>query len=179
MIFNPLDGLIILGLGAGAFWGFNRGSLREFIDLACLYIATVATTLLFQKPARWLALRLHLPLPFMEIAVFALMLVALFSILLYIILDFLRPPKWRYLSLADRIGGMIFGVLFALVLISVLLFFLDYALKVSWLRWDSYRKAILDTRLNSFLAPLVEGFGKAILAVLRPFFPKGLPPLLG
>ncbi len=179
MIFSPIDGLIIIGLGAGAFWGFSRGSLREFIDLACLYIASIATTLLFQKPARWLALHFHLPLPFVEIAVFTILLVALFSAFLYMALDLLRPPKGRYLSFADRMGGMILGLLFAMLLISFLLLFLDYTLKLHWLRWDSYRKAIVEARVASFAAPFVEGFGRAVLMVLKPFFPRGLPSFLG
>lgn len=179
MIFNPLDGLIIIGLGTGAFWGFNRGSLREFIELACFYVATLVTTLLFQKPAKWLALHVNLPLPFAEILIFALLLAALFSAFLYIALDFIKPPKERFLTIPDRVGGMILGLLFALLLTSILLLSLDYALKLNWLRWDSYRRAISDTRFNSFLAPIVEDFGKTALMVLKPFFRKGLPSFWG
>lgn len=178
MIFNPLDGLIVLGLGVGAFWGFSRGSLRELIDVVCLYLATLATTLVFQKPAIWFALNFNLPLPFMEILTFTLLLAGFFSTFLYLALDFLKPPKGRYLTITERVGGMIFGLLFALILISLALFFLDHALKVNWLRWDQYRKAILEARLGSFMAPLIEGFGRTILQVLKPFFPKGLPSLL-
>ncbi len=179
MIFNPLDGLIIIGLGAGAFWGFNRGSLREFIELACLYVANLATIFLFQKPARWLTFHFNLPLPFAEILTFALLLVAFFSAFLYIALDFIKPPKERYLTIPDRVGGMTLGLLFALILISFLLLSLDYSLKVNWLRWDSYRKAIYEARLNSFLAPIVEDFGKTTMMVLKPFFRKGLPSFWG
>ncbi|MCS7285735.1 MAG: CvpA family protein [Anaerolineae bacterium] len=178
MIFNPLDGLILLGLGAGAFWGFSRGSLRELIDVVCLYLATLATTLVFQRPARWFALNFDLPLPFTEILTFTLLLAGFFSFFLYIALDFLKPPRGRYLTITDRMGGMIFGLLFALILISLVLFFLDHALKVNWLRWDQYRKAILETRIASLIAPFIEEFGRTILLVLRPFFPKGLPSLL-
>jgi len=178
VLLNPLDGLIILGLGAGAFWGFNKGTLREAIELGCLYFATLVTTLLFQKPARWLAARFHLPLPFLEITVFTLLLVGAFFAFFFFAMDFFKPPKARYLSFADRLGGMVFGFLFALVIISLLLIFLDYALGVNWLRWDHLRKAILETRLSSFTAPLVKGFGRSILAVLKPFFPKGLPAII-
>jgi uncharacterized membrane protein required for colicin V production len=178
MFLNPLDGLIILGLGVGAFWGFNRGTFRGAIELACLYLATLVTTLLFQKPARWLASRFSLPLPFVEITVFTLLLLAAFFAFFYIAMDFLRPPQARYLGFADRLGGMVFGFLFALVIISLLLIFLDYALGVNWLRWEHLRKAILETRDSSFVAPLVKEFGRSILAVLKPFFPKGLPALI-
>ena len=178
MLLNPLDGLIILGLGIGAFWGFNKGTIREAIELACLYLATLVTTLLFQRPARWLASRFSLPLPFVEISVFALLLLAAFFAFFYIAMDFFKLPQSRYLSFVDRLGGMVFGFLFALVVISLLLIFLDYALGVNWLKWEHLRKAILETRLSSFAAPLVKGFGRSILAVLKPFFPKGLPALI-
>ncbi len=178
MLLNPLDGLIILGLGAGAFWGLNKGTLREAIELGCLYFATLVTTLLFQKPARWLVSHFSLPLPFVEISVFALLLLAIYFAFFYIATDFFKPPKARYLGFFDRLGGMVLGFFFALIIISLLLFFLDYALGVNWLRWDYLRKAILETRLSSFAAPIVEGFGRSILSVLKPFFPKGFPALI-
>ncbi|RLC80591.1 MAG: hypothetical protein DRI61_05455 [Chloroflexi bacterium] len=176
--FNPLDGLIILALGIGAIWGFTQGFFRQLTGVGCLYAAAVISAVVFQEPSWWLSRHLYFPRWMMDIAVFLVILVALYALFMYLVRDTYKAGEAHFPGAINRVGGMVAGFALALLWLSILLMLFEYALGVHWLRWDHLRQAIADNFRTSQLAPLIMYIGHLIIYTVKPLFPRGLPNML-
>lgn len=175
---NPLDGLIVLGLLVGTAWGFNTGFFKQLVGIGCLYLAAIITTVVSPTVAQWLAFRLHLSKWITDVSIFSAIIISSYVVLWFFAKDVLPLQEEHFPGVADRLGGMITGLILASIWIGFFLILFEYTLRVRWLRWDYLRQAFLENYSSSLLTPPLKQMGYIVLYTIRPLLRGELPRML-
>jgi uncharacterized membrane protein required for colicin V production len=175
---NPFDVLIIFGLIGGVIWGFLRGMVRMALGLAVLYIAAVLAMTFYELLGeRLVYLSSH------RLATAGAELIAFLFILILtaIVLNFAMNRAFKDTELPgvrqiDQLGGLVFGLVLAVMWIGLLLTGLGFALSTPGFGSDAFRGVWLGYMRSSLLVPIFFEFLPIAFATLKPWVPKGQLP---
>jgi uncharacterized membrane protein required for colicin V production len=175
---NPLDILIVFALLAGIAWGFVRGLVRMALNLAILYIATVLAMTFYPTVGRWLKMIAgsNLGKSITEVIAFVLILALTTAILHFIVSRTYKDTELPGVRQIDQLGGMLIGFVVISTWIGLTIVALAFILSATDTAISGLRDNLLMYFHNSRLIPIFYRFLPIVLATLRPWMPKGLPP---
>lgn len=174
------DILILLILLAGAGWGFYRGLFRQLATTLVIYISTVASTLSYRGLAQLLSGR-NVPASATTDMLAFVIVMAIFTISLTILInDLLKDFEPRKLGMWVNLGGIVFGLLNAMIWSALLLIIVRYGLHGGqWIGYEKLQSSLLRQFNASFLTAIFRPFMSLVIATIRPWmFGHSLPPLL-
>lgn len=175
---NPFDVLIGLALLAGIALGFVRGLVRMALILLVLYIAVVLAMSFYTVLGGWI---FYLSDRAMHRTSAELVAFALILILTTVLLNFVLSRTYKDTELpgvrqVDQLGGMVFGFLVTCTWIGLTIVALAFALNATDATSSRLRDNLLAFYHGSNLIPVFTKALPLIVAALRPWMPKGLPP---
>jgi len=174
---NPFDFFIILALIVGTALGFVRGLVRMVINLLVLYIAMVLAMTFYS----WLAGQLvflssgGLSIRASEALSFVLILVLVTVIAGFVLSRTYKDTQLPGLRQIDQLGGMVVGFILTCTWIGLALVALAFVLSAD-VGASGLRANLYYFFQNSFLIPIFYRFLPIVIATLKPWMPRGLPP---
>lgn len=180
---NLFDVLIVLGLIAGAAWGFMKGVIHQLIGLGLLYIGIVVGTWAYPVLAPPVARLMKLGMQPAGALSFLFLVIVTLNVIGFALRD-VRKREYKVLRLVNQLGGMTFGFVMASIWVALGIAMLHYAAAGSgYVRpqagapvfanvegWESTRQAILA---GMRFSPLVGAF-----AVLLPMILSTVSPIV-
>lgn len=173
--------LILIGLCiAGMVLGFMQGLLRQVIVLGTLYLATVLAMQYYAVVTGWLLALFSSGVTnrLLNGAAFLLIVLVVTTVLNIMAFDAYRTTRLRLFPLLDHFGGSMLGLATAIILISLLLPVISFALVEPMPYNDQWRVLVRDEMRVAQLVPFFAQLKPAILAALSPWLPSGIPSLL-
>jgi uncharacterized membrane protein required for colicin V production len=175
---NPIDILIGFTLLAGIAWGFVRGLVRMAINLLILYIATVLAMTFYPTVGRWIGYIVgnNLGSASIEVAAFVLILALTTAILSFIVGRTYKDTELPGVRQIDQLGGMLIGFIVISTWIGLAIVALAFVLSATDTASSGLRDNLVMFFRSSRLIPIFYRLLPIVLATLRPWMPKGLPP---
>ena len=173
---NPFDVLIAFGLVAGVALGFMRGLIRMVMSLLVLYVAAVFAMTFYVVVGGWIRYVLGLSRSVTEALAFAIILVAVVSLLNFILRRTYKDTELPGVRQIDQLGGMAIGFVLTCIWIGLALVVLAFFMKASADGVGSFGRNIIGYFRSSNLIPIFYDFLPIALATLKPWMPGGLPP---
>ena len=175
---NPFDVLIIFALIGGIVWGFLRGVVRMALGLAVLYIATVLAMTFYELLGEriiYLSGR-RLAVGGAELTAFLLILIVTAIVLNFAMNRAFKDTELPGVRQIDQLGGLVLGLLLAVMWIGVILTGLGFALSTPGFGSDAFRGTWLGYMHSSLLVPIFFRFLPIAFVTLKPWVPKGQLP---
>jgi uncharacterized membrane protein required for colicin V production len=176
---NPFDFLIALALLGGIALGFIRGLVRMALSLLVLYIAMVLAMTFYTQVGRWIGFVTTDALPerTLQSLAFVIILILTTAIINFVLHRTYRDTELPGVRQIDQLGGMIVGFLLVSTWIGLAIIALGFVLKTAVAPGTGTIRANMLYFFNtSFLIPIFYHLLPIVLATLRPWMPKGLPP---
>jgi uncharacterized membrane protein required for colicin V production len=175
---NPLDILIAFTLLAGIAWGFVRGLVRMALNLLILYVATVLAMTFYPTVGSWIGFVFgdYLGESALEVTAFVLILVLTTIILNFIVSRTYKDTELPGVRQIDQLGGMLIGFVVISTWIGLAIVALAFVLSATDTAGSGLRDNVMMFFRSSRLIPIFYRFLPIVLATLRPWMPKGLPP---
>jgi uncharacterized membrane protein required for colicin V production len=197
MMFNALDYLLIFFLLVGGLWGLLRGAGRLLIGLFSLYVGLVISLLLYRPLANFFRdLLSGMSITGSESLAFVFLLLALVNGFSFLTRYFATPPEerrhkergqvqeavtkggQRFLTgPLNQLGGLLVGVLVAIVWISLLLAIFQFAVKAGWPAANRTRVAIQGQMNASVLVPVFNYALYRIYLSVKIWVPGEVPSI--
>lgn len=178
--FNWLDFVIFFLIIAGMAIGLTQGLLRQIIGLAALYIGTILGAQYYRVIGDWirtLAFQSAAPNRVLNAFSFFVILVFVSSIINWLAHDTYRSTKLQLAPLIDQLGGAILGLVTLIILISIMLPVLGFAISEPW-PWNEPARQFITEGMRTFrLLPVFNALKPLLLSALGPWLPAGLPSL--
>ncbi|MBN1935156.1 MAG: CvpA family protein [Anaerolineae bacterium] len=175
-----LDVLILLALVGGAAWGFYRGLFRQAATTLVIYISTVVSTLTYRGLSKLISGAAKPASATTDMLSFIIVM-AVFNIALAIMVnDLLKDFEPKKLGMWVNLGGIVFGILNAVIWSAVLLIIVRYAVGGGqWIGYEGVQQALRRQLSTSVMATIFRPLMQVIIAAIRPWlFGRSLPPLL-
>jgi uncharacterized membrane protein required for colicin V production len=175
---NPFDVLIALALLMGIALGFIRGLVSMAMSLLILYVAAVMAMTLHAPIAKWMSYAAGdiLPRTTAQLITFALLLILTTVLLNFLVKRMYKNTELPGVRQIDQLGGMFIGFILTCTWIGLALVALDFVLSATRTDAGSTGTAISYYFRTSNLIPIFYNILPIIIATLRPWMPKGLPP---
>ena len=173
---NPFDVLIVFALVGGTALGFVRGLMRMALSLLVLYIAAVLAMTFYERAGRLLTYMFSLPETISQAMAFLLILILTSALLTFILRRTYRDTALPGLRQVDQLGGMIIGFFLSVIWIGFAVLALAFVLSAPVTGESSLHLSLIGYFNNSNLIPVFYALLPIVLATLRPWMPKGLPP---
>ena len=173
---NPFDVLIVFAVVGGAALGFIRGLMRMALSLLVLYIAAVLAMTFYERVGRYLTYMFGLPEAISQALAFLLILILTTSLLTFILRRTYRDTALPGLRQVDQLGGMVIGFFLAVLWIGFAILALAFVLASPAMGETSLHLSLVNFFVTSNLIPVFYALLPIVLATLRPWMPKGLPP---
>jgi uncharacterized membrane protein required for colicin V production len=175
---NPFDSIIVFALLAGIALGFIRGLVRMVMSLAIVYVATVLAMTFYATIGKWLFYFASgaLPRSTSEAVAFAIILVLTASVINFVLHRTYKDTELPGVRQIDQLGGMVVGFVLASTWVGLTLIALAFVLNATDTSAGSLRQNLVFYFHTAMLIPVFNRFLPLIVATLRPWMPKGLPP---
>jgi membrane protein required for colicin V production len=173
---NPFDVLIVLALLAGVALGFVRGLVRMILSLLVLYLAAVAAMTLYTSLGNWLRVVAGLPLSLSQSLSFLVILILISAAINFVLRRTYKHTELPGVRQIDQLGGMIVGFFLSVVWIGLSILIIAFFLRASLGQEAPIQQTVIGYFRRSSLIPVFYRVLPVILATLRPWMPKGLPP---
>lgn len=175
---NPFDFVIVVALVGGIILGFVRGLVRMVLSLLVLYVAMVLSMTFYGYIGMWINYLTAnaLPQSVSEALAFVLILVLTTSVINFILHRTYKDTELPGIRQVDQLGGMVVGFILFSVWIGLAILALAFVLNATDARVGSLRENMLFYFNTSFLIPIFYRLLPIVVATLRPWMPKGLPP---
>lgn len=173
---NPFDVLIAFALVAGTALGFVRGLIRMALSLLVLYIAAVLAMTFYDEAGRLLRYMFGLPEAISQALAFLLILILTTTLVNFILRRTYRDTELPGLRQVDQLGGMVIGFFLSIIWIGFAILALAFVLAMPVTGESSLHLNLLSYFNNSNLIPIFYALLPIMLATLKPWMPKGLPP---
>ncbi|HSJ57996.1 MAG TPA: CvpA family protein [Anaerolineae bacterium] len=172
---NPFDVVIILALAAGLVYGFVRGLVRMVLSLLVLYIAAVLALTFHVGLGNWIYYAFLLPRQISLGAAFLFILILASAIINFILSRTYKETELPGVRQIDQLGGLIVGFVLTSFWIGFAILVLGFFLNASIQAGETPSGLILFFR-RSTMVSMFYRFVPVVLATLRPWMPRGLPP---
>lgn len=179
---NLIDVLIVVGLMAGATWGFIKGVIHQLIGLGLVYLSLVVATALYSSMAPWVSSLVKISPQAGGAIAFLFILIVTLNLLALALRD-MRKREYKFLRLVNQLGGMGIGFLIASVWVALGVALLHYSVAGS-VHWEdtsaptlitvpsaSFQSTVLKGLANSPLAGAFSSLLPLILSSVSPFAP--------
>ena len=173
---NPFDVLIVLALLAGVALGFVRGLVRMVLSLVVLYFAAVAAITLYTPLGSWLRTIAGLPVFLSQGLSFLFILIVLSSAINLLLRRTYKDTELPGVRQIDQLGGMVVGFFLSVVWIGFSILIIAFFLRSALGHEAPYQQVVLAYFRRSTLIPIFYRALPVMMATLRPWMPKGLPP---
>ncbi len=175
---NPFDVFIVFILLGGIALGFIRGLVRMVMNLLVLYVAMVLAITFYASIGRWVAFVSagFLPRNTTQAIAFLLILVLTTVIINFILYRTYKDTELPGIRQIDQLGGMIGGFVLVSTWIGLGIVALAFVLTATDVAGSSLRENMILYFQTSYLIPTFYKLLPIVLATLRPWMPKGLPP---
>jgi uncharacterized membrane protein required for colicin V production len=173
---NPFDVLIAFALVGGTALGFVRGLMRMALSVLVLYIAAVLAMTFYDEAGRYLTYMFGLPQAISQALAFLLILILTTTLINFILRRTYRDTALPGLRQVDQLGGMVIGFFLSVIWIGLAILALAFVLATPVAEGGSLHLSLLSYFQNSNLIPIFYALLPIMLATLKPWMPKGLPP---
>ncbi len=176
--FNWLDALLLIGLLAGMIVGYAQGMVRQLIGLAALYIGAILGAQYYTVISRFI----HWPFPdapdrFANSLGFFFILIAVTSIVSWLVLDTYKNTRLRLVPVVDTLAGSLLGLVTAVIVIGFVVPVIAFGTLEPWPWAEPTRYLISNGLTTSRLLPVFDLFEPSLLNTLGPWMPNGLPSI--
>lgn len=174
------DVLILLALIGGAAWGFYHGIFRQAATTLVIYISTVVSTLTYRGLSRLISGASSPASATTDMLAFVIVMAILNISLAIFVNDILKDFEPKKLGMWVNLGGIVFGMLNAIIWCAVLLIFVRYSVGGGpWIGYEALQQSLSRQLDFSFMATIFRPIMQIIIAAIRPWmFGRTLPPLL-
>ncbi len=173
---NPFDVLIVFALVGGTALGFIRGLMRMILSLLVLYIAAVLAMTFYERAGRYLTYMFGLPNAISQALAFLLILILTSALLNFILRRTYRDTALPGLRQVDQLGGLVIGFFLSVIWIGFAILALAFVLATPVTGESGLHLSLLGYFNSSNLIPVFYALLPIMLATLKPWMPKGLPP---
>jgi uncharacterized membrane protein required for colicin V production len=173
---NPFDVLIVFALVGGSALGFVRGLMRMALSLVVLYVAAVLAMTFYVGLGRYLTYMFGLSQAVAQSLAFVLILFLTTTLITFILRRTYRDTALPGLRQVDQLGGMVVGFFVSVIWIGFAILALAFVLAAPVSEEGGLHLSLLGYFNRSNLIPIFYAVLPIILATLRPWMPKGLPP---
>ena len=175
---NWLDFILVLLLALGLGIGYVQGLLRQVVSLAALYLGAVLATQYYHVLANvFKGMLVTTPGTLLDMGAFFIIMFGVMGILNFLALDAYRM-KLRLLPALDYLGGMVLGLIWMWVIITLALNILTFATAgQSWQAADGARQTLHDGIAGSQIAAATNSTVPTLIAAIKPWLPAGLPSI--
>nr|MBN1658490.1 CvpA family protein [Anaerolineae bacterium] len=172
---NPFDVIIILALMVGLVLGFVKGLVRMVLSLLVLYVAAVLALTFHNTLGNWIFYLFGLPRRLCLGGAFLIILV-----LAYVIINFVLSRTYKETELPgirhlDQLGGLLVGFFVTSVWIGLGVLVLGFFLGASIQAGEAPGNVVAYFQRSNMVGMFYR-LVPIVLATLRPWMPKGLPP---
>lgn len=176
--FNWFDVILLVGLIAGLAVGYVQGMLRQLIGLAALYIGAILGAQYYSL----ISGLIHWPFPeapprFANAFGFIFILIAVTSIVSWLVFDTYQNTRLRPFPILDHLGGSLLGLITAVIIITIVIPVVTFSTLEPWPWAESTRYLISNGLVTSRLIPVFDLFKPVLLNALGPWMPNGLPTI--
>lgn len=178
--FNGLDWIILLLIAFALIIGYIQGMLRQVVWLAALYIATILATQYHSLVGEWirqLTFQSH-PSRIVNSVTFLIIVIVVSFILSWLAADAYPTEKLKIFPLLNQVGGSILAVITTIVLLSVLLRIVNFAVSETWPGNEPTRLAIIHHLRTSLLVPSLDALKEPIVKIITPWLPGQILPAI-
>ncbi len=166
---NYLDIILVVLLGLAGILGFRKGLIIGLATLAALILGVWAGFYFADFVAGLIEKGFDYNGKYINIISFVIIFIAVIVLVHLLARMIEKVVNLTALGIVNKLGGLVFGVLKAAIILSVLIYFLN--------RFDEQRKLIpQETRTASLLFPLVEGIAPILIPKMEEYS-KALPDL--
>lgn len=171
-----LDMLILFAVVGGVLLNLRRGFIRALVGLFMLFLAMTFSALLYNPIIYWFSNVMEKPGSGRTggAFVFAGLLIVFYAVLEVIVSRNYPQLRLRRLGVLDNILGVLVGVVWSLLAISLVLMVMDFAA----ITIGAQLAFIADLLRTSLLTKVFRAFFQIPLAPIRLLFPGGLPEVL-
>jgi len=175
---NPFDVIIVLALLGGTALGFIRGLVRMALNLLVLYVAVVLAMTFYDDAGRWIhyASDGAIPETTAEVLAFLLILILTTALVNFVLNKTYKDTELPGIRQIDQLGGMFIGFVLTCTWIGLAIIALAFILNATGSTGSGLRDSIVFYFEGSNLVPIFYKFLPIVIATLRPWMPKGLPP---
>jgi uncharacterized membrane protein required for colicin V production len=175
---NPFDFIIVLALLGGTALGFIRGLVRMALNLLVLYLAVVLAMTFYDDAGRWIRYASDgaIPEATAEVLAFILILILTTALVNFVLSRTYKDTELPGIRQIDQLGGMLIGFVLTCTWIGLAIIALAFILGATGSTGSGLRYSIVFYFESSNLIPIFYKFLPIIIATLRPWMPKGLPP---
>jgi uncharacterized membrane protein required for colicin V production len=173
---NPFDVLIVVALLACVALGFVRGLVRMALSLVVLYLAAVVAITFYAPLGNWIRTIAQTPVFLSQGLSFLSILVLLSSAINFVLRRTYKDTDLPGVRQIDQLGGMVIGFFLGVVWIGFAILIIAFFLRSSVGQAAPFQQAVSGYFRRSILIPIFYRVLPLILATLRPWMPKGLPP---
>lgn len=174
---NPFDVIIALALVAGLVLGIVRGLVRMALSLLVLYVAAVLALTLHVPFGNYIRFLFGLPRQLSLGAAFLIILILASALINFILRRTYKETELPGVRHLDQLGGLIVGFFVTSVWIGLAILVLGFFLSAS-IASGQTPSAVVSYFQRSAMVDMFYRFIPVVLATLRPWMPKGLPPEL-
>lgn len=177
---HSVDLVLILLCVAGMVIGFVQGLLRQVIVLGTLYLATVLGMQYYSVFTNGLVALFAggVTNRFLNGVAFITIVLIVTTVLNIMAFDAYRTTRLRLFPLLDHLGGTVLGLATVLILVSILLPVVSFAIAEPMPYNDQWRVLVKEEIRVAQLVPFFASLKPSILAALSPWLPGGIPSLL-
>lgn len=178
--FNGLDWILLLIITLALVIGYIQGILRQVIWLAALYIATILATQYHALVGDWirqLTFQAH-PSRIVNSVTFVIIVIVVSFVLSWLAADAYPTEKLKIFPLLNQLGGSILAVITTIVLLSVLLRIVNFAVSETWPNNEPIRLAIVNNLRTSLLVPSLDSLKEPIIKIIVPWLPGQILPAI-
>lgn len=169
-----LDMLILLGLVGGLALGLRRGLAKMLVSVVMLFLSTLFAALLYGPVIGIFVSGNTGSLLTGGVIVFFGLLLVFYSVLEYTVHRNYPGLRFRRLGRLDNLLGLIVGAVWSILAVSLLVLVIDYGSQLVGGPGSLLTEMIRQSRVT----PLLRELFKAPLALIRIFFPAGVPNVL-
>ncbi len=173
---NPFDVLIVFALLAGVVLGFARGLVRMALSLVVLYLAAVVAITLYAPLGRWVRTVAQTPVFLSQGLSFLFILILLSAAVNFVLRRTYKDTELPGVRQVDQLGGMVVGFFLGVVWIGFCILIIAFFLRTTPGHDTSFQQTVTDYFRRSALIPIFYRVLPVLMASLRPWMPKGLPP---
>jgi uncharacterized membrane protein required for colicin V production len=178
--FNGLDWIILGVITFALVIGYIQGILRQVIWLAALYIATILATQYHSLVGDWirqLTFQAH-PSRIVNSVTFLIIVIVISFLLSWLAADAYPTEKLKIFPLLNQVGGSILAVITTIVLLSVILRIVNFAVSETWPGNESIRLVIINNLRTSLLVPSLDALKEPIIKIILPWLPGQILPAI-